>query len=126
MNPFDLAGALRLDSRDLRQYAQSLRKLARTLRLPRTPYAQLLERAQANVALVAALTTHAWLCGDCIARRAKVTLVEVTDALGRIGPAMNMEDTVACCDDCGKQTVVHRLASMTAGKVSARAGADAV
>ena len=109
MTRFDLAAALRRDSRDLRRHAHSLRDYARTLRLPRTPYPQLLERAQADVALVGALVRRAWRCGDCIASTTQLTLLQVTDAFGRIGRTMKMEDAVACCDDCGKETVVHRL-----------------
>ena len=111
----DRAATVRAESRILRLTAQSLLAHARTLRLarmgsPPSPDAHLLQSAQADAAVVAALVTHASLCLDCIASSSKLTRVQVTDAFGRITGTMKAEERHARCGRCNRETAVHRLA----------------
>ena len=115
MGLLERAAAVRADSRILRLTARSLLAHGRTLRLPRGdgPHPAdpgLLERARVDAAVVAALVTPAWLCADCIAQRAKLTLAQVADGLGRIGSTMKVEHAVAPCGACAREGSVRRLA----------------
>jgi len=56
---------------------------------------------------IAAIIDKGALCGACIARRAGVPRQRVDRAFNRIS---GITADLGRCDDCLKQTVVHRLA----------------
>jgi hypothetical protein len=58
-----------------------------------------------NTPLVASTLGGAALCAECIAHRAGMAVPSVDEVLGNIHASAE----VARCDDCLKQTVVHRL-----------------
>lgn len=62
-----------------------------------------------DASLIIGLIIEVSVCGDCIARKAGVPRVQVDDTLKRLTRTVNITTTVARCDACLNQTVVHRL-----------------
>ena len=62
-----------------------------------------------NPSQITNIIAKAPVCGDCIGHQVGVPRAHVEYALERIAGTMKVATTVAQCDGCHQQTVVHRL-----------------
>jgi hypothetical protein len=62
-----------------------------------------------DVSQIAKILTASPVCAECIAHKTQLGVTQVDEALIRIRTNVAVSSTVAPCDRCLTQTVVHRI-----------------